>query len=98
MLYAFVADWNPNTTAEQRDAALGRRAGWKFPAGTTTVSEYWSFGNSPVVYAVFEADDPKAVWQVAADWNDVFDVRVIPVITSEFGLAHGQEVFENRPR
>ena len=98
MLYAFIADWRSNTTAEERDAALGRRAEWSLPDGTTMVSDYWSFGNSPLVYAVFESDDPKSIWQVAADWNDVFDVRIVPVITAEFGLAHGQEVFEKRPR
>ena len=98
MLYAFVADWHQHTTPEQRDAALARRAEWSFPPGTSVVSEYWSFGNSPLVYTVFEADDPKAIWQLAADWNDVFEIRIIPVMTSDFGLAHGQEVFENRPR
>ena len=98
MLYAFVADWHPSTTPEERDAALARRAGWDFPPGTKMVTEYWSFGNSPLVYTVFEADDPKAVWQLTADWNDVFDIRIIPVMTSDFGLAHGEEVFEKRPR
>jgi hypothetical protein len=98
MLFALVADWHPNTTAEQRDAALGRRAGWSYPPGTNVKSEYWSFGNSPLVYAVFEAENPKAVWQVSADWDDVFSVRVMPVITPEFGLANGQEVFGKRPR
>jgi hypothetical protein len=98
MLFAFVADFQPNTTPQQRDAALARRAAWRFPAGTKVVAEFWSFGNSPLVYTVVEANDPKAVWQLSADWNDVFDIRIIPVITSEFGLAHGQEVFEKRPR
>ncbi len=98
MMYAFVADFRANSTAEERDAALARRAGWSYPEGVDSVAEFWSFGNSPAVYSVVESDDPKAVWQLAADWNDVFDIRIVPVITSEFGLKHGQEVFEKRPR
>jgi hypothetical protein len=98
MRFAFVADFNPHTTAEQRDAALGRRAEWSYPDGVEVISEHWSYGSSPLIYTVFETDDPKALWQLTADWNDVFDVRVVPVMTAEFGLAHGQEVFEKRPR
>ena len=54
MLYAFVADYNPNTSEAQRDAALVRRATWKPNAGATIKSEHWSFGNSPLIYTVFE--------------------------------------------
>ena len=98
MLFAFIANFRENSTSEQRDAALARRGGWSFPVGTKVVSEYWSLGNSPQVYTVVECNDMKALWQLSADWNDVFDIQIMPVITSEFGLANGQEVFAKRPR
>jgi hypothetical protein len=98
MLYAFVANYPPGTTEAQRDGALARRAQWKWPQGTKPVAEFWSFGNAPLVYSVFEANDVAAVWRVAADWNDVFDVSIVPVMTAEEGLRLGPEVFAARTR
>lgn len=98
MLYAFIGNFLDNTTEAQRDAALARRTNWKWPAGTKPVGEYWSFGNEPVIYSVFEADDTAAIWRAAADWNDVFDVRIVPVMTAEEGLKLGPEVLAGRTR
>ncbi len=98
MLYAFVANYLPGTTEAQRDGALARRALWKWPQGAKPVAEFWSFGNSPLVYSVFEANDVGAVWRMAADWDDVFDVSIVPVVTAEQGLQLGPEILANRTR
>ncbi len=98
MLYAFVANYLPGTTETQRDAALSRRALWKWPKGAKAVAEFWSFGNAPLVYSVFEASDVAAVWRMVADWDDVFDVSIVPVMTAEQGLQLGPEVLAGRTR
>ena len=98
MLYAFVANYLPGTTEQQRDAALARRAAWKWPQGAKPVAEFWSFGNAPLVYSVFEADDVAAVWRMVADWDDVFDASIVPVMTAEQGLQLGPEVLAGRTR
>ncbi len=98
MLFAFVANYLDGTTEAQRDAALARRAQWKFPEGTKPVAEFWSVGNNPLVYSVFEADDIAAVWKVAADWNDVFDIAIVPVVTAEQGLNIGPDILAGRSR
>ena len=98
MLYAFVANYLPGTTEAQRDGALARRAQWKWPEGTKSVAEFWSLGNAPLVYSVFEANDVAAVWRVAADWNDVFDIAIVPVVSAEQGLKIGPGVLAGRKR
>jgi len=98
MLYAFVADYLPGTTEPQRDAALARRAQWKFPDGVKPVAEFWSFGNAPMVYSVFEANDVTAIYRLVADWDDVFDIAIVPVITAEQGLKIGPGVLAGRKR
>ena len=98
MLYAFVANFQPGTTEAQRDGALARRAQWKWPDGTKPVAEFWSFGNAPLVYSVFEADDVTAVWRMTADWNDVFAIDIVPVMTAEQGLQLGPGVMASRTR
>ena len=98
MLYAFVANYHPGLTEEQRDRGLARRAQWKYPDGVKPVAEFWSFGNAPLVYSVFEADDATAIYRVAADWDDVFDIDIVPVMTAEEGLKTGPGVIARRSR
>lgn len=98
MLYAFVSNYLAGTTEAQRDAALARRAQWKWPEGTKPVAEFWSTGSAPLVYSVFEASDIAAIWRAAADWNDVFEITIMPVMTAEQGLKMGPGILAGRTR
>jgi hypothetical protein len=101
MLYAFVANYKPGITEEQQDRGLARRVQWKYPTGVKAVAEFWAMGVSPggpLVYSVFEADDITAIWRLVADWNDIFDITIVPVVTVEQGLKIGPEVLASRTR
>ena len=45
------------------------------------------------VVTIFSADDIGAVWEVVAEWEDVFDIDVSPAISAEEGLKVGPGVF-----
>jgi hypothetical protein len=81
------------STIEERDAALARRAGWDYPAGVRPIAEYWPMASDVQVVTIFGSDDIAAVWQLVAEWEDVFDVDVSPAISAEDGLKIGMDVF-----
>ncbi|MGD0765693.1 MAG: DUF3303 family protein [Dehalococcoidia bacterium] len=96
MLYLASFTWKPGLTRQQTDAALGRRAQYKFPAGFEWVAEYWPAGPT-IVVVVFEAANYAPVMQFLIDWDDVFDVVVYPTTTPEEGLKLGAEAIQRRP-
>ena len=79
--------------AAERDAALMRRATWNYPSGIEVVAEYWPMAADIQVVTIFSADDIAAVWELVAEWEDVFDIDVSPAISAEDGLKVGPDVF-----
>ncbi len=79
--------------AAERDAALMRRATWEYPSGIQVVAEYWPMAANLQVVTIFSADDIAAVWQLVAEWEDVFDIDVSPAISAAEGLKVGPDVF-----
>ena len=79
--------------AADRDAALMRRATWNYPSGIQVVAEYWPMAADIQVVTIFSADDIAAVWELVAEWEDVFDIDVSPAISAEDGLKVGPDVF-----
>ena len=71
-------------TDEER---IARRAQWEYPEGTRMVAEYWLQGTDPTVISVFETDSNEAIFALTVAWSDVFDINVVPAVTSEQGLA-----------
>ncbi len=90
--------FRPSVSAADRDAALMRRAAWKYPDGITVLSEYWPMSGEYQVVTAFATDSITAMMEVEFEWNDVFDVTVIPAISAEEGLRIGPEVFGRLPR
>jgi hypothetical protein len=45
------------------------------------------------VVAIFSSDDVAAIWEVEAEWNDVFDIDISPAVSAEDGLRIGPDVF-----
>ena len=79
--------------ASERDAALARRTTWDYPAGVRVIAEYWPMAADIQVVTIFSSDDIAAVWELVAEWEDVFDIDVSPAISAEEGLKVGPEVF-----
>lgn len=78
MLFMSVATWTPDKVPE----ILKRRAekGPLVPEGMEVKGE-WAAG--PYVIRIFETDDPIAILLSELAWNDLFDIRVYPVTTTE---------------
>jgi Protein of unknown function (DUF3303) len=81
------------SSAQDRDAALARRTSWDYPKGVKVIAEYWPIAADLQVVSIFSADDIGAVWELAAEWEDVFDVDISPAVSADEGLRIGPDVF-----
>ncbi len=88
----------PSVPAADRDAALNRRASWKYPDGVTVVAEYWPLSAEYQAVTIFRADTLEQIMEIQFEWNDVFDISIFPAVSAEEGLRSGPEVFGRLPR
>ncbi|MGZ4538589.1 MAG: DUF3303 domain-containing protein [Blastococcus sp.] len=93
MEYVGLLRFRPSVPAAERDAALMRRAAWKYPDGITLISEYWPMSGDYQVVTTFSADSIAPIMEVEFEWNDVFDISVFPAVSADEGLRIGPEVF-----
>ena len=93
MDYVAHLTFRQGISAADRDAALMRRAGWEYPAGITVIAEYWPMADDIQVITIFSADAVAPIWELVAEWDDVFDIDVSPAVSAEEGLRIGPEVF-----
>ena len=93
MDYVALLRFRPQATAEERDAALMRRAAWSYPEGIRPIAEYWPTDDAVQVVSVFAADTFAPVMELQFEWNDVFDIAISPAVSAEEGLRIGPEVF-----
>ena len=98
MEFVGLLRFRPSVPAAERDAALMRRAAWKYPDGIKLISEYWPVSGDYQVVTTFAADSIASIMEVEFEWNDVFDVTVVPAVSAEEGLRIGPEVFARLPR
>jgi hypothetical protein len=91
--YVAILRFRPSVSSAERDAALGRRASWKYPDGIRPIAEYWPLSVEAQVVTIFAAERFEPVMEVVFEWNDVFDVSVTPAISADEGLRVGPEVF-----
>ncbi len=98
MDYVALLSFRSSVSAADRDAALMRRASWKYPAGITPIAEYWPAGADIQVVTIFSADDFASIMEVQLEWGDVFDIDIHPAVSAEEGLTIGAEVFGRLPR
>jgi hypothetical protein len=63
-----------------------RDSGRLAPEGLTYVSS-WVDANLERCYQLMETDEPQLLQQWIAQWSDIVDFEVIPVITSEESTA-----------
>lgn len=98
MDYVALLSFRSSSTGAERDAALMRRAGWQYPAGTKPIAEYWPLAAGIQVVAIFSADTYASLLELTAEWDDVFDIDIHPAIAADEGLQVGAEVFARLPR
>lgn len=91
MLYAAI--FKQKESAATAELAT-RRAQWEPGEGVTIHAEYWLQTNDPALPAVttiFETEDPSKLVELFADWDDAFNITIVPVITAEEGLQMIQQ-------
>ncbi len=93
MDYVARLTFRTSVSGAERDAALMRRAGWEYPAGLRVIAEYWPMADDVQVVAIFSSDDIAAIWELEAEWSDVFDIDIAPAVSAEDGLRIGPDVF-----
>ncbi len=93
MDYVARLTFRSSVSGAERDAALMRRASWEYPAGIEVIAEYWPLAADLQVVSIFSSDDIGAVWELVAEWNDVFDIDVCPAVSADDGLRIGPDVF-----
>lgn len=93
MDYVARLTFRASVSGAERDAALMRRAGWEYPAGLQVIAEYWPMADDVQVVAIFSSDDVAAIWELEAEWSDVFDIDISPAVSAEDGLRIGPDVF-----
>lgn len=86
------------TSDADRDAAMARRAAWKYPAGVRVVAEYWPTTAAYQAVTIFTTDDVADLMTLEFEWNDVFDVEILPAVSAEDGLRLGPEVMAGLAR
>jgi hypothetical protein len=87
MLYVVLCKARPGTRKER----LARRLEWKPPEGATVVAEYWLLCDDPAVIDIVEADSLAPIMAGMQEWDDVFEMTVIPAVTAEAGIEAAQQ-------
>ena len=60
------------------------------------VAEYWPMSTETAVIAVAEADDATPIMKAIVDWDNVFDMTVVPAMIAEQGLELAKQM-QNGP-
>jgi len=93
MDYVALMRFRASVPAAERDAALLRRAAWKYPDGIRSIAEYWPTSGAVQVVGIFSADSFDSLLELELEWGDVFDIDIHPACSAEEGLRIGPEVF-----
>jgi hypothetical protein len=93
MDYVATLRFRSSVSAEDRDAALIRRAGWQYPEGVRSIAEYWPASGDMAVVSIFSTESFAGIMELLLEWEDVFDIDVYPAVSADEGLTIGAEVF-----
>lgn len=89
MLFVAIGKAKATSTTKQR---VARRINWKYPAGLRVIGEYWLQSNDPTLITIAEADNIAVLMRAVADWDDVFDLTVLPAMAAEEGLQVAKQL------
>jgi hypothetical protein len=88
VLFVTLCKEKAGTTKER----VARRVQWQYPPGMKVLGEYWLQTPDPVVIIIAEADDIAPMMAASADWDDVFEISVVPAVTAERGLELAKQM------
>jgi hypothetical protein len=89
MLFVIIGKPKAASTGKER---IARRVGWDYPAGMRMVAEYWPMTTEAAVIAVAEADNVAPIMRAIVEWDDLFDLTVVPAMTAEQGLEVAKQM------
>lgn len=88
----FVALMKVRSGTEQERVA--RRLQWEVPEGISIQAQYWLHTPDPEVIIILEADNFAAMAQMTSEWNDFYDITIVPAITAEEGMELAKQMME----
>jgi hypothetical protein len=86
----FVALAKPRGTATKRERTM-RRFDYTYPEEMKIVGEYWLATDDPCVILVVEAASMVPLLTALADWDEFFDITIVPAVTAEDGMRFAKE-------
>jgi hypothetical protein len=86
----FVALAKPRGTVTKREGTM-RRFEYTYPDGMTILGEYWLATDDPCVIVMVEADTMTPLLTALADWDEVFEITIVPAVTAEEGMRFAKE-------
>ncbi len=89
MLFVTIGKAKATSTMKQR---VARRVNWKYPESARIIGEYWLQGSDPTLIVISENEDVGSLMRAIADWDDVFDLTVLPAVTAEQGLQLAKQM------
>lgn len=76
----------------KRNEATARRLEWKYPEGIRVVGEYWLMSEEVSSITIAEADSIAPAIAAMRDWNDLFEISMVPAISAEDGMKLAKQV------
>ena len=89
MLFVIMGKPKAGSTTKER---VARRINWRYPEGIRVSAEYWLMTSEATLITVAETDDVSSIMKGIADWDDVFDLTVVPAMTAEQGLELARQM------
>ena len=92
----FVGVFKQKASASSAELTT-RRAQWNPSEGVEMLGGYWLQTNDPTlpgIVSIFETEDVASIVALFADWDDAFDITVVPAISAEQGLRMIQEMVQ----
>ena len=97
MEYVAFLKFRESVSAADQDAALMRRAAWKYPDGIRVISEYWPLSAEYQVVTAFEADSLPVDHGSRLRMERRLRISVSPAVSADEGFRVGPEVFGRPP-
>ena len=98
MDFVALLKFRSSLSAAEMDAALARRATWKYPKDIRVIAEYWPLSSAVQVVTIVTTDSIEKMMEIVFEWDDVFEIDIHPAVSAEEGLRIGPEVFARLPR
>jgi hypothetical protein len=90
MQYVMLGTIRSHLTKDERLAAFGRRAEWKYPVGVKVVGEWWR-ASAPQIVTVIECEQYDPILAINAEWSDFMELQFSPCTTPDAGLRAAQK-------